>query len=186
MGLPSVHWLVTGAAALGSFAALASCSSNPSGAGADGSAGGCQAYATDASLTMPKASLRADVLPVFQSTCSAQARPCHGDPIVTAEGRPFLGLSDGGTDPALILQQIVGVPSYEDPSMNLVTAGDPAQSYLMHKLDDDQCTLAPECMKGGSPSTDCGWFMPYRADAPLPFQVRDAVRRWIAQDAPNN
>jgi hypothetical protein len=186
MGPSSTRWPLFRAAAVASLAAVVSCSSSGSGAGSGASAGACQAYTSAASLTHPQASLWADVLPVFQGACSAQARPCHGDPVVTVEGRPFLGLSDGGTDPGLVVQQIVGVPSKEDPSMNLVTAGDPAQSYLMHKLDDDQCTLAPECMKGGSPSTDCGWFMPYRADAPLPPPVRDSVRRWIAQGALNN
>ena len=70
--------------------------------------------------------------------------------------------------------------------MNFVTAGDPAQSFLMHKMDGDQCTLIPECMVPGSYRPNCGVFMPYQAASILDVAARDVVRRWIGQGAQNN
>jgi hypothetical protein len=86
----------------------------------------------------------------------------------------------------LVLGGLVGVKSTEDLSMNLVTAGDPAQSFLMHKMDGDQCTLVSQCMMGNSFRPNCGVFMPYQAPTLLDVPTRDTVRRWIAQGAKDN
>jgi len=85
-----------------------------------------------------------------------------------------------------ILDGLVGVKSTEDLSMNLVTAGDPSQSFLMHKIDDDQCTLISECMTGPSFRSNCGVFMPYQYPDILDLATRDVIRRWIKQGARNN
>jgi hypothetical protein len=78
------------------------------------------------------------------------------------------------------------VTSREDLSMNLVTASDPAHSFLMHKVDGDQCTLMAECAVDASSRPNCGAFMPYQSPAVLDAPTRDTVRRWIAQGAGNN
>jgi hypothetical protein len=59
-----------------------------------------------------------------------------------------------------------------------VTPGDPSNSYLMHKLDADQCQFAAQCVAG-----DCLKPMPYDVGS-LTTDKRDLVRRWIAQGAP--
>ena len=171
----------------GATGAACSTSSGDASPDASSDAGGtCAPFASDADLATPPVAFRASIVPFFLGTCAAGGFTCHGDPGVRGAGRAFLGLADGGTDAASIHAEIVGAPSIEDPAMNLVTAGDPAKSYLMHKLDDDQCTLAADCAKGTSPATDCGWRMPYRAPVSLPVPTRDMIRRWIAQGALDN
>ncbi|HEY8040233.1 MAG TPA: hypothetical protein VIF15_10595, partial [Polyangiaceae bacterium] len=98
---------------------------------------------------------------------------------------PFLGFFDGGADAAQINGDIVGQPSTEDPNMNIVKAGDPSSSYMMHKLDWDECTLATECAKGTSQYPDCGQGMPFSSPQ-LDQATRDTIRRWIAQGAKND
>ena len=154
----------------------------------DAAAGGCQAYVSTANLDSPVVSFAADVTPILSSTCAVNDS-CHGSPSVVAEARPFLGFAgpDGGLASAqTILDGLVGVKSKEDLSMNLVTAGDPAQSFLMHKVDDDQCTLIPQCMMGSSVRPNCGVFMPYQYPDILDVATRDVLRRWIHQGARNN
>ena len=127
-------------------------------------------------------------MPIFQSSCGL-TESCHGDPSVVSESRPFLGYSnpDGGASfLQMVLAGIVGVKSTEDLSMNLITPGDPAQSFLMHKMDDDQCTLITECMVGHSFRPNCGVFMPYQFPDVLDADARDTVRRWIKQGAQDN
>lgn len=128
-------------------------------------------------------------MPIFQASCAIGGASCHGDPTVVASSRPFLGYfgnpSDAGAT-ASVRTGLVGVKSSEDLSMNFVTAGDPAQSFLMHKMDGDQCTLIPECMMPGSYRPNCGVFMPYQAASILDVAARDVVRRWIGQGAPDN
>ena len=169
---------------------LAACSSNspgaatpPGDAGSEASAGdsGCPPYHSTADLSTP-VSFGSNVMPIFQQNCAAQ-QFCHGDPNF-APLQPVLGSPDGGIDAATVLSQIVGVKSVEDPTMNLVAARDPANSYLMHKLDGDQCTLAQQC-KGTAYSSvypNCGSQMPLSA-VPLAVTDRDTVRAWIQQGA---
>jgi len=65
--------------------------------------------------------------------------------------------------------------------MPLVTASDPSKSYLMHKLDGDQCQYNAECS-----GQSCLSLMPSGGTQLLPVATRDVVRRWIAQGAQNN
>ena len=151
--------------------------------------GGCPPYVSNADLSTPTLSFQSDVMPIFHTTCATGGDSCHGDPTVVASSRPFLGYFDRQADAgvlASVVDGLVGVKSGEDPSMNLVTAGDPAQSFLMHKMDGDQCTLIAQCMVAGSYRPNCGVFMPYQAPAILDVDVRDVVRRWIGQGAQNN
>jgi hypothetical protein len=138
----------------------------------------CVAFVSDASLAAP-VSFVASVLPIFQNNCTSGGVNCHG----TAGNVPYLGMADGGEDPSLIIASIVNVPSPEDPLMDLVGAGDPAHSYLMHKLDGDQCTLAAGCATSKfNYLSNCGDDMPNGRPA-LSLATRDIIRSWVKQGA---
>ena len=176
-------WRATALWAAAFISACSTSSSTP-----DAAVGGCQPYVSSADLTVPTVSFDADVMPIFRGSCALTAS-CHGAPSVVAELRPFLGdaAADGGaTALQAIIDGLLGVKSNEDLSMNLVTAGDAANSFLMHKLDDDQCTLIPQCMVGNSFRPNCGVFMPYQYPNILDVATRDTLRRWIQQGAHNN
>jgi hypothetical protein len=164
---------------------LTACSSTAKGPPAATEGGAydlCQAYMPDADLSMP-ASFGADVAPVFQRNCTSGGAMCHG----TQGNAPYLGEADAGVDAQIILARIVSVKSDEDPSMQLVAPADPANSYLMHKLDHDQCILAAECAVStfGRYYPTCGANMPLQMPQ-LPAATRDAIRAWIEQGATNN
>jgi hypothetical protein len=75
---------------------------------------------------------------------------------------------------------LVGVPSVQLPTMKLVEPGNPAASWLVHKLDGTQNGFDAQCA-GGS----CGAAMPVGQPL-LPPAVRDAIRAWIAGGAAND
>jgi hypothetical protein len=193
-----MHRSLIVAAALACLATACSQASNPalqkdSGGGgtdapssADAEAGCVPFDAPDANLTTPTVSFSKDILPTFQMTCGIAGATCHGSPaVVTVDQRPFLGFFDGGTDASVVVNGLVGVKSPEDPQLSIVKAGDPPSSYLMHKLDGDQCQFASACAQGLTQYTDCGQQMPY-SSPPLDETTRDTVRRWIAQGAKSN
>jgi hypothetical protein len=102
-----------------------------------------------------------------------------------------LGGGDAGVEPSELLTKLVGAKAAEAPEMDLIAPGDPANSYLMHKMDNDQCTLAAQCNAGalGSKIPDCGKAMPpVAASMPLKLSAatRDVVRAWIHQGAQDN
>jgi hypothetical protein len=166
---------------------LAGCMTQPGDSGDAGAPEACSEPVdkADADLTSPQVSFAIDVMPTFQTSCGIAGSICHGMPGVSAQGRPFLGYFDGGTDAAEVEEVLVGVPSAEDPAMNLVTAGNLDQSYLWVKLDNLQCTQAAECAKSKTPYRDCGQSMPY-SNPPLEPGTLRTVARWIAQGAKNN
>jgi hypothetical protein len=65
---------------------------------------------------------------------------------------------------------LVGVPSSEQPNLLRVKAGDPDDSYMVHKIE-------------GAPGIDGGQ-MPL-GETPLPQATIDAIRQWISNGAPN-
>jgi hypothetical protein len=159
------------------------CSGQPKAAAADaGPYGGpCLPFVSKADLSAP-VSFGADVAPIFQSNCTSGGVNCHG----TNGNVPYLGAVDGGEASATILASIVSIPSPEDPMMLLVSPTDPANSYLMHKMDGDQCTLAQGCATSRFPDlANCGNDMP-NGMATLAITSRDLVRAWIAQGAADN
>ena len=100
---------------------------------------------------------------IFTSRCATSA--CHsGNPPANAP----LSL-----DPGLAWSQLVGVPSVQLPSMNLVEPGDPERSYLVLKLRGTAGAA------GGT-----GTLMPL-GDAPLDAEEQASVEAWIADGAPN-
>ncbi|HEY3816609.1 MAG TPA: hypothetical protein VGL81_05535 [Polyangiaceae bacterium] len=160
----------------------------PDACGTGGNDGGTclGTYVSCADLTTPTVSFAMDIVPIFQPSCAIAGSTCHGTPdVATTQARPYLGNFDGGTDASEVVQGLVSVLSNEDPTMNTVAPGDPVNSFLMHKLDGDQCTLANACASSKTQYTDCGQQMPY-SSPPLDEATRDIVRRWIAQGAKNN
>jgi hypothetical protein len=136
----------------------------------------CAAVASTADLTTPKVSLRSDLLPIFAPSCAFSA--CHGGKPTDSNNGVYLGSATGTTDAVAVRTALLATSKTID--MPYVTPGDPAKSYLMHKMDGDQCTLATRC-SGGS----CGAGMPSGGPL-LEVAKRDTVRRWIAQGAQDN
>lgn len=168
------------------------------GAGASGGAGGVGGVGGSGGMpntacydysgfdgTMPAVSFKTDVLPIFQRSCGVSSS-CHGDPNMPNENRPYLGPNKSTTatadDIQILLAGIVDVTSFYEPKMSIVATGDPANSFLMYKLDD---TLECDTLQCSS-SKDCGGIMPQGAEVPLELEERDLVRRWIAQGAKND
>jgi hypothetical protein len=152
-------------------------SSSASGAGG----GGCPLYQVPAGtdLTTPAVSLKTDVMQVFNANCGAAA--CHGSATMGMGGL-FLGSETAmGSDAAQVRTGLVGVLTEELTTMPYVTAGDPTKSYLMHKMDGDQCHFDAQCAGG-----TCLVEMPNGLGTTLPVATRDIVRRWIAQGAADN
>lgn len=73
---------------------------------------------------------------------------------------------------------LVGAPSFQVPRVPRVTPGDPANSYLMIKLEGRMPSV-PEC--AAAPRT-CGDPMP-QGEAALPAELLAEVRAWIAAGA---
>jgi hypothetical protein len=183
------------AAAASSLLGAAACSSSsatgsPTDAAADPETAapeaGCSPYTSDADLTTPTVSFAKDIQPTLNRSCGIAGATCHGAPsVVKVDMRPYLGNFDGGTDAQAVVEGLVGVQSPEDPDFVMVKAGDPGNSFLMHKLDGDQCLFMTGCAKGQTQYTDCGQMMPY-SSPPLDTATRDTIRKWIAQGAKNN
>jgi hypothetical protein len=219
----SVAWLSIGTTAC-SNATAASGGHSGSSCGESGSSscsesaddGGC-GYKSTANLTTPTVSFSKDVYPILSFSCGISSS-CHGgDPGVdiSAHGL-FLGCSTqsicsgtcsaSGDLTAQVYGGLVGSGDagpnkpIEITSMLFVTPGNPSQSYIMHKLDDDLCSLqgcvtmnaavqntmdTPGSLGTNNPPNWCGTFMPYQVSV-LDICRRDTIRRWIAQGAPNN
>jgi hypothetical protein len=161
------------------------CASSSGGQGAGG--GSCAAYVVPSStdLSTPATTFAADVMPILKSNC-ANSTNCHGSATGTNNG-VTLGKVGGTADPHAIRANLVGIASKEDPSMSFVAAGDPGHSFLMHKMDGDQCTVDSQCtgappgLPAPSPPS-CQNSMPSGSPL-LDVSARDTVRRWIQQGA---
>jgi len=161
--------------ALGALGALAACGTPPPTWEVD--AGACVPYmAPPASqLLAPAVSFKTDVMPIFSASCASSS--CHGI-ADSPKGGLFLGAELAhGSDSQKVHDALVAMPSAQLPMMAFVTASDPSTSYLMHKLDADQCQFQTQCV-----GNDCLKPMPYDVGA-LSADKRDIVRRWIAQGA---
>nr|AMK59267.1 hypothetical protein Saro_3541 [uncultured bacterium UPO47] len=109
-------------------------------------------------------SLSRDVQPILDRHCVA----CH----LYESPQGSLSLEAGDTWGAT-----VGVASSQAP-LPRITPGDPARSYLVHKLRGTQARV------GGS-----GAAMPFNADtgsSGLPREELELIERWIRAGAPDN
>jgi hypothetical protein len=139
---------------------------------------------TGSALLSPSVSYTTDVQPIF-NTCGSAGGTCHGDPNSDAgvTGLIFLGKPAGGVPASAVLPNIVGQASPEDPKMEIIKAGDPGNSYLMHKLDGDECVYSADCSGAVNVAfIDCGAQMPDLGPY-LSQAQRDVIRSWIAQGA---
>ena len=96
---------------------------------------------------------------VFGPECSG----CHSGP--TSNSLPS-GMNLSNADASF--NALVGVPSIQEPALNRVTAGDPDNSYLVHKIE-------------GTAST--GARMPAGSAPPLDQAEIDDIREWITNGA---
>jgi hypothetical protein len=131
--------------------------------------GGCQAYAPPSTFspTSPTVTFSTDVMPLMLRSCAFAS--CHG-----SESGPTGGMYLGADEEATYAN-IVNVPSNDVPAMMRVKPGDPASSFLQHKIDGDACTLAT-C------SGACTELMPQGQDL-MAVTDRLTIRAWIAQGA---
>jgi hypothetical protein len=83
-----------------------------------------------------------------------------------------------GSDSSRVRANLVNTPATTMTTMMRVASGDPSHSFIMHKLDGDQCAFNADC-GGGT----CGALMPKGRTTPIAVQTRDTIRRWIAQGA---
>ncbi len=164
--------LALGAAAV-SLAALvvgaAACSSSTPSAT-------CTAYAAPAGLdlTTPVVSFNTDVVPILVTSCGISSS-CH-----STNRPPVVGSRSSPIATATIYGHLVGIPSTALTTMSFVAPSDTAKSFLMHKVDGDQCLFDTQCE-----GETCGVRMPQNLD-PISVANRDTIRRWIAQGAANN
>jgi len=128
----------------------------------------CAPYVSAIDLQAPKVSFSSDVLPLLRASCGLSSS-CHGGsraPILAAR-----------TDAKAAHENLVGKPSKALPEMAFVTASNLDESFVMHKIDGDQCMYNAKCAGG-----TCGESMP-QGGTLLPVEKRDIIRRWIAQGA---
>jgi hypothetical protein len=172
------------AVAIATTTSAIACSSSggsSSSSGTDGR-GACSAYevASGFDPSTPQVSLRNDVLPIFRLSCGL-ASSCH-QLSASQTGRIYLGSSmdTNSSDAAKVHDGIVNTPSLDLASMPLVKPGDPSNSFLMHKIDGDQCMFENQCT-----TQSCGLSMPQNSTL-LEEERRATIRRWIAQGAMDN
>jgi hypothetical protein len=159
---------------------FAACSSSSSPAASDGGSssggdgGACQVYEppTGFDAEAPTVSFSKDVMPIFTASCAFPS--CHGSTQVPAGGM-YLGANAGTT-----YANLVNTAALDYPQMDRVKPGDPASSYLLHRIDNDACTL-PGCT-----TVACAELMPQGNSTTLPQDNLLTIRGWIAQGAIND
>ena len=117
-----------------------------------------------------KISLSQDVVPLLQGSCGFGSG-CHGT--ARPAGYVQLTLADG-EDAHALWTRLQG-KSVREPSLALVSPGDPAGSFLLHKVTGDFTGLP--CA-----ASSCGERMPQRSE-PLPDADLAMLRQWIEQGA---
>jgi hypothetical protein len=143
---------------------------------------------TGSALQSPTISFATDIQPIWNASCAISGATCHGSPVTDPKttGQIYLGSPDGGVAASDILPKVVGQPSPENGAMDIIKAGDPVNSYMMHKIDGDECLYAKTCnATQNAIFTNCGIQMPYNSGV-LDQGSRDKIRRWIAQGAQSN
>jgi hypothetical protein len=187
--LVSVLSLALAASAGSSFIGCGGGTGGSGGGGGSSGTPGCFDYASFDG-TSQVVHFQADVLPILRTSCGLSAS-CHGSESGPG-GQHYYGPknSDGNVTAdqiKAIFDQSVNQPAVADPTINVITPGDPSKSFLMYKLDGDpnatdqvSCEKL-ECAKDKS----CLSAMP-EGGPQLPSDKRNIIRRWIAQGAKND
>ena len=118
----------------------------------------------DFSLRYVPVSLSGHVQPIFSASCASFG--CHGN----TSPQQGMNLSLDST-----YTYTVNVASVEVPAMDRIEPGNPATSYLVHKINGTQATVG-----GGGTAT-----MPSGAPQ-LPLQTRRMIARWVTEGALDN
>lgn len=176
--------------ALALVAALAAaCSEGTDDSTSTTATGGCVDYG-DGSLFTGPVSFANDVMPVFQVSCNFGA--CHSSEAINPQeglalGPPCGGAFDGACPREPTQSEIdaahaavVGVDAVR-AAMPLVEPANPAQSFLMVKLEYSDFDACPSLDCG---SLGCGVRMPQGASLDAPRLA--VVRTWIRDGAANN
>lgn len=123
--------------------------------------------------------LTTDVVPIFTVSCALAG--CHA----TGSTHPFLGPGNGMTPTSAqimaIRSELVGVTALEFPSAKLVVAGDPANSWLMLKVDASPSgSISCSCPSNSLTvaTLPCGTSMP-QGGPQLGADKRGLIRDWI-------
>jgi hypothetical protein len=116
------------------------------------------------------------IIPILHRSCG-NFSSCHQNSSASASNGIPLDIKD----PTALLAALMA-PAEELPSMKYVTPGDPTQSFLMRKIDNNLMPLVSMC--GGLPEPACGESMP--KGGTLTCDDRALFRRWIAQGAQAN
>jgi hypothetical protein len=168
--------------------------------GCSSSTSGSSAADAPAACGTATVSFQADVMPVFAANCSTTGA-CHGQMQNAGEESLYLGLNasegvSGPSDVQAVYSGLVGVASVEDPSMKLVASGDPADSFLWHKVNGDQntdSTTAGGCQpvaSGANACSDCVAGAPCGVQMPFASSLAPAdvctIENWISQGALDN
>jgi len=141
-------------AALGLVSCAVGCAGNGKGLDQNGQPIGSSGGSTGGPVTADFQSIQDNV---FTPICSV----CH----VGASAPEGLQL-----DAAHSYNLLVGVPSAEEPNLLRVKPSDPANSYMLHKIEG-----APGIVGGQMPL----------GETPLPQATMAAISQWIANGAPN-
>jgi hypothetical protein len=112
---------------------------------------------------VPAHATAADVQPILAENCAVGG--CH----LNGAGGLVLDVAS-----ASWVNAVVGVPAQENPSIDLVTAGDPDQSWLVDKIFGRLC--------GCDPRLGCGAQMPFGTE--LSDTDRGTIVAWIEAGAP--
>jgi hypothetical protein len=109
----------------------------------------------------PAVSFASDVQPIFTASCATLSF-CH----TGSSPQEGMNLSAG-----MAYAAIVGVPSMEVPALDRVAPGDPANSYLVRKINGGPSILGSQMPLGG----------PFLSSAEIAV-----ITNWVEQGAANN
>jgi hypothetical protein len=144
--------------------AVVACSTSPNGASSTsqsaGGAGGAACVPLPASGSQP-ATFTSDIAPLWDRKCTGFL--CHASPYDAADAEAFL---------SSWVEQSSAVAA----QARIIVAGDPAASFLLHKLDATHDCGDFVCASGA-----CGQPMP--TGEPLSDDERAMFRGWIAAGA---
>jgi hypothetical protein len=129
----------------------------------------CSATSDDFAANASAPATASDVQPILAQNCALGG--CH----LSGPGAGGLVLD---VSAATWPNALVGVAARESPSMNLVTAGDPDRSWLVHKIFGSFCGATCDRALG------CGAEMPF--GAALSDANRSTIVAWVIAGAPSS